>query len=48
MFVTVRVDLKIFRVVMVGAHMIAPTARGTSFPPFSYLLCGRVPILYRQ
>ena len=43
-----RIDLKISSLVGVGAHTIAPTARGVEFPYFSRVLCGLVPVLVRQ
>ena len=33
-FPTVQVNLKIFIVVMVGAYIVTPTARGRDFPAF--------------
>ena len=45
---TVSVDRKISGVVMAGAHMTSPSARGMGFPLFFYLLSGFVPILLKQ
>ena len=42
---TVRIFLKIYGLVVVGAHTIAPTARGIGLPYFFCLLCGLVPIV---
>ena len=43
-----RIDLKISSPVVVGAHTIAPTARGVVFPYFFCVFCGLVPALVRQ
>ena len=43
-----RIYLKISGLAVVGAHTIAPTARGIGFSYFSRVLCGLVLVLVRQ
>ena len=45
---TVPVDRKVSGVVMAGAHMISPSARGMGFPVFFHLLSSFVPVLLKQ
>ena len=47
-FETVRIYFRISGLVVVGAHTIAPTARGRGFLYFFRVLCGLVLVLVRQ